>query len=468
MAKLPPFLPAVRFLILSLIIQCGLVFVLQAIVWGETPKEERIVLGLAELIDMAIAQSPEIGEVRSEISSAQSDLAQVKAAYYPQLESTVLVGPVEDAKEPLIVNGRITDPSPAVSASSIGIFGRLDLTMTQPIYTFGKLSNRKEAASRGIKAKKFQLEEKKAQIALRVNQLYYALVLARAGVETANEAGDFFAEAGRRIRRLLELGSPNVRESDLYRIDAYRADSLRFKAEAEKGVKVSYFALKSLIRLPPGVEFEPVEKTLSMKAEGLAGLESYIQKAIDKRPELKQLAEALAAQESQVKAATSDRYPSFFAALKSSLADAPGREALYNRYIRDDFNHTYIGVVGGLKWNFDFGISRAKIDKMMAEYGKLLHTKASAEMNIPLQVAKSYQEHLEWREAAASYLTATNASRKWVLSALADFDMGVGTADEMLRAIERYGQNRGKYLEALFRYNLSLAELEYAVGIITR
>ena len=48
--------------------------------------------------------------------------------------------------------------------------------------------------------------------------------------------------------------------------------------------------------------------------------------------------------------------------------------------------------------------------------------------------------------------TGANASRKWVFAALADFDMGVGTADEMLRAIERYGQNRGKFLEALFRY----------------
>jgi outer membrane protein TolC len=141
---------------------------------------------------------------------------------------------------------------------------------------------------------------------------------------------------------------------------------------------------------------------------------------------------------------------------------------MYNRYIRDDFNHAYIGVVGGIKWNFDFGIGRAKVDKMMAEYDRLLHTKASAEMNIPIQVAKSYLENLEWREAATSYLTAANASRKWVFTALADFDMGVGTADEMLRAIEKYGQNRGKYLESLFRTNLSLAELEYAVGVITR
>jgi outer membrane protein len=467
MAKQPRFLSSLRFLILSLLIPYGLVFALPGIACGEKPKEGRIVLSLPELIQMAITRSPEIGEIQSEIGGAKSDLEQVKGAYYPQLESTAVVGPVQDAKEPLIVNGSITDPSPSLSASSIGIFGRWDLTATQPLYTFGKLSNRKEAASRGVKAKEIQMDERKARIALRVKELYYALILARAGVEAANEAEDFFAEAERRIRRLLELNSPNVKQSDLYRIDAYRADTLRAKAEAEKGARVSYFALKSLVALPPGVEFDPAEKTLSMKKEGLAGLESYIQKAKVERPEFKELAEALAAQQSQVKAATSDRYPSFFAALKGSLAGAPGRDALYNPYIPDDFNHTYIGVVAGAKWNFDFGISRAKEDKMRAEYDRLLHTKASAEMNIPIQVAKSYQEHLEWREAVNSYLKAASASRKWVFSALADFDMGVGTADEMLSAIEKYGQNQGKYIEGLFRYNLSLAELEYAVGMKT-
>ncbi len=445
----------------------GLVFLLPAIAWGENLEEKRVVLGLPELIRMAISKSPEIGEIQSEIAGTKSDLEQVKAAYYPQLESRALIGPVEDAREPLIVNGRITDPSPSLSASSIGIFGRLDVTLTQPLYTFGKLSNRKDAASRGVRAKEFQVADKKGQVVLRVKELYYALILARGGLTLANEAGDFFDEAGRRIHRLLELGSPNVKESDLYRVDAYRADSIRLKAQAEKGVKVSYFALKSLIQLPPHVEFEPAERTLPTKREGLATLENYLRNATDKRPEFKQLAEALAAQESQVKAATSDRYPSFFAAFLGSLAGAPGRETLYNRYIRDDFNHAYAGVVTGVKWNFDFGISKAKVDKMRAEYDKLIHTKAFAEMNIPIQVAKSYQEHLEWQAAVESYQKAATASRKWILTAISDFDMGIGTAYDLLNAIDKYGYNQGKYLEALFRYNLSLAELEYAVGMKT-
>ena len=238
---------SLRFLVLGLIFLYGLVFILQAIAWGETLEEKRVVLGLPELIQMAISKSPEIGEIQSEIAGTKSDLEQVKAAYYPQLESTALIGPVEDAKEPLIVNGRITDPSPALSTSSIGIFGRLDVTLTQPLYTFGKLSNRKDAANRGVRAKEFQVVDKKGQVVLRVKELYYALILSRGGLATANEAGDFFDEAGRRIHRLLELGSANVKESDLYRVDAYRADSIRLKSQAEKGVKVSYFALKSLV-----------------------------------------------------------------------------------------------------------------------------------------------------------------------------------------------------------------------------
>ncbi len=262
-----------RFLILGLIFRYGLTCLLPAISWGQNLGEKGLVLGLPELIQMAISKSPEIGEIQSDIAGTKSDLEQVKAAYYPQLESTALVGPVQDAKLPQVVNGQITDPSPSLSLSSIGIFGRLDLTMTQPLYTFGKLSNRKEAASRGVRAKEFQVAEKKGQVVLKVKELYYALILARGGLAVANESQNFFEDAGKRIHNLLELGSPNVKESDLFRIDAYRADSIRFKAQAEKGVKVSYFALRSLIQLPPQVEFEPAERTLPAKREGLTALE---------------------------------------------------------------------------------------------------------------------------------------------------------------------------------------------------
>ena len=447
--------------LVSLVITiCSVVFVAHEVAGEEKGKAEKLVLTLPQLIDMAIAKSPEMGETRSEIAATRSDLDQVKAAYYPQLESAAIIGPVNDARRPVVLGTRIHDPSP----DTVGVFGRIDFTVAQPLYTFGKLSNRKEAASRGIRAKELKLVERKNEIVLRVKELYYALILARAGLDAADEADSFFDDARRRMNRLLELGSTNVLESDLYRVDAYRANTAKSRAEAEKGVKLAYFVLKSLIYLPPTTDFEPTEKVLPLKEESLSELESYIQKAYGDRPEFKQLDEALAAQESLVRAVESDRYPSFFVALEGSLAGAPGRETFRNAYISDEFNHINIGVVAGVKWNFDFGISKAKVDKEKAEYGRLHFTKASAKLNIPIQVAQYYQDVREWKVAVDSYKKGATASRKWVVAALTSFDMGVGTADDMLRGIEKYGENQGKYLEALFNYNLSLAQLEYSVG----
>ena len=464
MSKVRSSLWSGRFSVLGTIIGISLVLVFQGAARGEGEKKEKLILSLQQLIDMAIAESPEIRVSQSETAAASTDLEQAQAAYYPQIEVTALVGPVNDADRPEVYNGRIHDPSPDGTFSNIGIFGRLDFTATQPLYTFGKLANRKEAASQGIRVKELEIPKKKSEIVLRVKQLYYALVLARQGVSVADESNDFFEDARKRISRLLDLGSPNVEESDLYMVDAYHADSDRFRAEAEKGKNVAYVALKYLINLPPEKDFDIPTKDLPMIEETMGGQEAFIKKAFSKRPEFKQLEAALEAQKSQVKAAQSDRYPSFFAALEGSLAGAPGREKFDNPYISDEFNHSYVGVVAGLKWFFDFGILKARVDKAQAEYSKLLYTKSLAERNIPIEVAKSYQEVLQWKKTVAACEKAARASRKWVIVAFSNFDMGIGKAKNMFDAIEKYGHNRGNYLEALYNYNVSLAQLEYAIG----
>jgi outer membrane protein TolC len=424
---------------------------------------ERLTIGLSQAIRMAIDASPEMAERRSEGLSAKSDLAQAEAGYYPQVDATALLGPVNDARRPEVVGGRIIDPT--TDSWTIGVFGRLNLAMTQPLYTFGKISNRRDAAGHGVVAREAGQVQTGNEIALQVKELYYALVLSRAAIEAAKEAGGFFDEARSHMERLLQAGSSNVVESELYRVDAYRADVVRGRAEAEKGANISYFALKSLMGLPPDRDFEPADKTLAFKPEELDQPEAYIHKALAERPEFKQLEQGLAAQKSLVEAASADRYPSFFAALAGSFAGAPGRDTLHNPYITDDFNHAYAGVVTGVNWHFDFGILKARVEKERAEYERLSHTKAKAELNIPIQVIKSYEDVKEYKAAVEAYEAGAVASRKWIVAALTGFDMGAGTADDLLRAIERYGQNRGKYLEALFNYNLSLAQLQYAMGI---
>ncbi len=423
---------------------------------------ERPVFGLPQLIRMALEKSPEIAETQSEIAGAKGELAQAEAALYPQIETTALAGPVNNTRRPMVSGSRIIDPSPDFG---IGVFGRLDIIMTQPLYTFGKISNRVDAAAKGVMVKESRLSQKRNEIALRVKELYYGLVLARAGVDAARDAAGYFDEARRRMERLLKLGSPNVLESDLYRLDAYRANILRSQAAAEEGMKIAYFALKSMIGLPIETDYEPADRMITVSDERLGELNDYIRKASSDRPEFKQLDQAIKAQKFNLEAAISDMYPSFFMVLGGSFAGAPGRETFHNPYIRDEFNHAAAGIAGGLKWQFDFGILKGKVEKEKADYEKLLHTKATAELGIPIEVAQRYHEVKEWRAAVDAYDKAVASSRKWIIAAFTNFDMGVGTADDLLRSIVRYGENHGKYLGALFNYNISFARLEYATGV---
>ena len=443
-------------------ISCGVGALAILALAGPAPGQERLVLGLPELIRMAIEKSPDIAETQSEIAGAKSRLAEADAGYYPQFDTTALVGPVNNTRRPAVAGTRIIDPS---AEFSVGAFGRVDLALTQPLYTFGKIANRREAAARGVAATEAQMAQKRGEIALRVKELYYGLVLAKAGAEAARDAAAYFDEARRRMDRLLQLGSPNVIESDLQRIDVYRADTARSQAVAEKGMSTAYFGLKSLIGLTAGKEFDPRDTMLAMSGAGPGELDGCIKQALSGRPEFKQLDQAIQAQRSTVEGAQSDRYPSFFAALEGSFAGAPGRQTFHNPYIPDQFNEAVGGIVGGMEWHFDFGILKARVEKEKADYEKLLHSRAAAELGIPIEVAQWYYEVRQWRASVDAYDLAASSSRKWIVAALTAFDMGAGTADDLLRSIERYGQNRGGYIEALFNYHMSLARLEHAMGV---
>src|SRR5262249_8225312 len=80
------------------------------------------------------------------------------------------------------------------------------------------------------------------------------------------------------------------------------------------------------------------------------------------------------------------------------------------------------------------------------------------------EVAQAYQEAVEHLNAFRASEQAALAARKWLVSALSTFDMGVGQAKDIFLALDRYGKNRGDYLSSLLNYHLALARLSYAIG----
>ena len=448
---------------------------LMGILWASSAwGQEKVVLSLEQLIQLAIERSPEMAEAEKDILIAESDLEQAKAARLPQLDALAIGGVVDAADRPIVVvsprpgpgdrylRGRLENPD--WDPGDPGPFGKLDITVIQPLYTFGKISSRIDAAIKGVEVKKAAREKTRGDVELRVKELYFALLLSRQGKEAAEDVSSFVEDARRRIKRLLELGSTSVDESDLYRVEAYAAEAKRLKAKAESGSKLAYMALKQMIGFPPEKDFELDVKELPKDPRALGDQKDYIEMALRMRPELEQIEKGLEAKKSLVEAAKADMYPSIFLTGVASLAGAPNREHWDVAYIRDEYNHANGGVVLGAKWHFDFGIQQAKVSKAKAEYERLLHTRDYALRNLPLEVAKHYQDAIEHMQAFQASEEAASAARKWVVVAFANFDMGVGQARDIFFAVERYGKNQGDYLLSLLNYHLALARLSHAVA----
>ena len=447
-------------------LQAVLLCLLIALGYAEASAAERKVLGLDQLVELAVERSPELKMADQEVLAAKSEFNQAKGGMLPQLDMRGVLGPVNDAKEPIVVPtgvpgiGQLADRD----QSQVGFFGRLDFTVAQPLYTFGKISNRKDAAALGVEVKKAAREQKRNEVVLHVKELYYAYLVAGQGKSAAKEADDFIQDAAKRIRRLIDMKAKNADTVDLYRLDAFSAEVKAFATKAESGAHMSYEALKKTVGMKEGEDFRLDIRELPKNPKPLPPEDEYVYMAMENRPELTQAKKGAEARKKMMDAAKADLYPSLFAAGIGSVAVAPGRENLDISYFGDDFNHAYAGVVAGAEWHFDFGIGKGKLDKARAEYLKTRHAQEFAERNIPLEVIKYYTDAMENENAWKAYEQAAIGSRRWIVAAFSNFDIGVGTARDMFDAIDRYGKNQGEYLRALYNYHVSLARLDYAVG----
>jgi len=430
---------------------------------------EAPVLTLPQLISMALKFSPEVKASKSEVKLAEEQKNEAHAYRFPQFDSTLITGVVPNAHRPEldIPNNKIRYPDGSTRFNGANIFGRLDFQLTQPLYTFGKIAFREDAADKNIKVKEAGVEAKKGDVILQVSQAYYGLILAEQGKDVVREARSYLSDTRQRITRLLGFKSANVREVDLYRLDSYEGAVEKFAAEADEGAKVAYLALKALIGYGSDQNFR-VPPELPNPSQAPSPLDSYIRQALEMRPEFTQLKQGLVARQLLVDAARADQYPSLFFAVMGALAGAPGRQTTRDPYIYDYFNQYYALPVVGVKWHFDFGILKAKIGQAQAELEQLKQTERTALMGIPVEVAQQYGKVQENYKASVGLEKAYVNARRWLVTAFSNFDMGVGKLEDIFQAFEKYGAFRGDYLLALYQYNLAVTKLDKATGAYRR
>ncbi len=422
-------------------------------------SESQLIFSLDECIKKSLDFSPEISESRYEEEVYRAKKRQADSSAYPQIEILALFGPSPEAKKEDFLR---TDKK---SKTINGIFGSIEATLVQPLYTFGKIKSFKDAADSGIKVASAGTDKKSSDIILRIKELYYGLVLAKDLRNLVLEIRDEIVESIKKAEKQIEIGSPWADEANLYKLKAYLGEADRNLNEVDKAIKITKDGLITSMGLPRDVDFDIKDTTLTEELPAVNDISLYIKKAEELRPEMVQLKEGLKARRFLIEAERANYYPHIFVGLKASLASATNRDKIHNPYIPDDFNHAYGALFLGLKWSIDFGISEGRVKEAEAEYYKLVEKKRFVDEAIPFQIRKAFNDI---DEASKNIIQLKNAyinARKWLVTAVLNFDLGIGDAKEIGEAASLYAQTKANYLRSLYNYRIAYANLLYASGL---
>lgn len=420
---------------------------------------QKVVFDLQECIKRALDFSPEIKESIYEEDVYRAKKKQADSHEYPQIEVLAILGPSPEAEREDFLR---TD----VRSNTInGIFGSVEATLIQPLYTFGKIKGYKEAAERAVRVASAGVNKKRSETVLRTKELYYGILLAKDLRNLILEIRDEIIDSIKKAEKQIEIGSPWADETNLYKLRSYLGEADRNLNEVEKAISVAKDGLITSMGLPRDIEFDIADATLTEELPKVGDLPFYLQKAQELRPEIIQLKEGIIARKSLIDVEKANYYPQFFAGLKASIAGATNRDRIHNPYVNDDFNHTSGAIFLGLKWSIDFGISDARVNEAEAEYHKLQEKKRFADEAIPFQIRKTFRELEEAQKNILQLKDAYTNARKWLVTAVLNFDLGVGDSKEIGEAAAIYAQTKANYLRSLYNYRISYSNLLHFSGI---
>ena len=427
--------------------------------WAQVAPAEKQTYTLKDLIRRTLAISPEIRQFQRGAEVAMAKRDQADAARYPQIELTAVVGPSPRARG-TVVDSLDRKDSPTVS----NVFEIVEMTLVQPLYTFGKISGFREAADAGVRVDRAKVDEKASDVILRIKELYYGRLLASDLLALIDEISEDLDKAVGKTERQLKADAPGVDEVDLFKLKAFRGEALRNRNEAQKGFDLATIALRTFAGLDPGEPMELDAKGLDAAPRQAEPEEQAIGTALDLRPEMNQVRAGLKATEALVQAEESNLYPQFFLGVNGYYAQAGNRTRQQNPFAYDPLNDRFVAVVLGLRYNLDFGITRGKIRAAQAEHLRVQETKQFAEQGIPLQVRKAHREFAEAKESMRATEEGWRNARKWLVAAKANFDLGVGDARDLGEAVQAYAKLRAENFKAMYNSNLALANIEHATG----
>ncbi len=431
---------------------------------------------LESLLKLATQYNPGVMASAKGTKQVEAQLSEARRSWLPtgEIRSILAPSPSIQCSNPLPKPVGVTDEdwnqvclntgNPEVNIGFSGIFTRNEITLTQPVYTFGKIDSGISAARAGIEASRSGEAAVKEALALNVKRAYYGYKLMREILTTLEEANGYVDEAENLVQKDLDEGNGNMSITDKLRLQTVRAELETKMLEAKKGQSIALSGLRALIGVNGPHDIQIDQEPLALDDVKEQGLRFFSDQAQMSRPEIRALNHLVKARNHLAQFEWNKMMPDLVLIGTARYAYASSVDNPPSAFANDPFNTRSAGLAAALRVPLDFGVSSARADRMRAAAEQAEFQRLDAMAGVNFEVEKAHTELNEARERVVVVGKGEKLAKRWISSIMQKMQLGLGDIKEVSDALTRYFSMRVLYLQAIHDFNMAAAQLERATG----
>lgn len=406
------------------------------------PLEPRKVLALEDCVRIAIARNRGVGLANRRILISEDIAGETLAIALPKLTARGNY------------NVRNNDPGVIRGGQSF-VFGDKQtatgqLSLLVPLYSFGRASNRYEAAKLGIEVARQQAVQTEHDLRFAVSRAYFRILEAQKIQQVVEESIEVVKRQLETAREFLAQGL--VARSDVLTAEVQLSERQQELIRAKNNVQLSIATLNRLLGLDVNRETEIVDV---LEIEPWSGsFEAVLQTALDHRPDLAAARARVEASKAQYRATRADLFPVLFA------------QGDYNVSSDETLLHQqWLSGGGGVEWPlFEGGLTHHQMNRRRREIAESIDLHDEMSDDIVLDAKQAYLNVQETGERVP-VAAKTVALAEENLRVMRDqYAQGLVSGTDVLIEEDRLSRTRSGYFQSLYDYHEAYAALVRVMG----
>jgi len=431
--------------------------------------QDTVRVSLQTFLERGIENSGQIDYEKQKVDLAENRVNQARSQrYLPKFELNTqhgIIPGVISQRDDLSKNEYYLDPNLENDWENWAIFTRAEVNAIQPIFAWGALKNAVKAAQSAAVAAQEQFNQQKADLRIRLFDLYQSYLLTSEILTLLDEAEGQINKIQQKIEKQQEEGSSEFDESDFFKFKVYKSEFEMRAAEVRENADMTQRIWNYVLQADENTVYMPDTNFLDPVSQQIKELDYYRTNAITNRPEIEAIKAGINAAEYGLNAVKAQNYPTFFLGLNASFAYTPNRPRQSNPYIINSSNYASGAFGVGLRQNLDFFSMKTEVKKARIQQKQAKFLKDAAVDGIVLEINEAYKDASLSNVKVEKTNDALVTSKKWLRQEQLDYDFGIGETKDLIDAMKKELELRVQYKREVFEFNKNMAELYKKSGL---